>query len=266
MATSTLAIHNNSKFDSFLTTRDALRNLPEPMPQGPMHRPIAHIKLIDSIVAEAERRDMRVLRDQLALGSKGAVLFGVMDLVAKGAAAGAESTMSLGFRAGNNRQVALKMVAGERVFVCDNLAMSGDTFALKAMHTTGLDLRAALARGFDRFLQHVEGLRLQIGRLKASPLNDFEARALAFEAFAAGVVPSRLLDDVDRFYFRPTEDMTDCQPRSLWGLHNAFTRAMHDLTPIRKYGATIALGQLFGVRTRQQDDEVETDAEAAEAE
>ena len=39
----------------------------------------------------------------------------------------------------------------------------------------------------------------------------------------------------------------DCQPRTEWGLHNAFTRAMRDLTPLRQFGATQGLGRAFGL-------------------
>ena len=254
---SNLSAHS-PKFQSFLTTRDALRNLPEPAPLGPMHRPIHHAKLVDALIAEVERRGLDVVRDAFALSKDRSVIFGVMDLAPKsgvgpaelaaaGIAMNADRGLSLGFRSGNNRQVAIKLVAGNHVFVCDNLAMMGDVIAMKRMHTTGLDLGDAIGSGFDKFLTQARILDEHIARLNDSRISDEAARSIAFAVFAQGIVPSRLLDDVDRFYFRPGDDMTDCQPRSLWGLHNAFTRAMHDLTPTRLMSSSVALGKYFGM-------------------
>jgi hypothetical protein len=41
--------------------------------------------------------------------------------------------------------------------------------------------------------------------------------------------------------------MTDCQPRTAWGLHNAFTRAMKDLVPTSAFNRSVALGRAFGM-------------------
>jgi hypothetical protein len=70
---------------------------------------------------------------------------------------------------------------------------------------------------------------------------------MIFDVFHAHIVPVRLFHDVSRFYFHPTDDQPDCQPRTQWGLHNAFTRAMRDLTPLRQFGATQGLGRAFGL-------------------
>jgi len=65
--------------------------------------------------------------------------------------------------------------------------------------------------------------------------------------FAARLVPVRLFDDVERFYFRRRRD-AGLPTRSLWGLHNAFTRAMKDLSPVRGFRANVALGNAFGIK------------------
>jgi hypothetical protein len=254
---STLSAHS-PKFNSFLTTRDGLAALPEPVSLGRMHRPIHHARLVDALTAEVDRRGFNILRESFALGKKETAIFGVMDLEPKdgvtpemigraSVAMSPDRTLSLGFRSGNDRSMAIKLVAGTRVFVCDNLALMGDVIAMKRMHTTGLDLADALGSGFDKFVAQTEILDAHIERLADSKISDDAARSIGFAVFAQGIVPSRLLDDVNRFYFKPTDDMTDCTPRSLWGLHNAFTRAMHDLTPVRQMSATVALGKYFGM-------------------
>jgi hypothetical protein len=246
--TSTLMVHN-PKFDAKLTSLPDLRVLPAPVAMGPHHKPVPHARLIDALLAEADRRGYLVGHAEFALASNKAALFGVLDLTPKAHLAPGERGLSFGFRNSTNESLGLKAVCGTRVFVCDNLMLSGSMFAMDQKNTTGLDLGDAVARGFDKFLAHADLLETQIARLQASFLTDGQAKQLAYEVFALHIVPSRLLDDVDDFYFRPTADMTDCYPRSQWGLVNAFTRAMQDLTPVRAFGATVALGNYFGLRS-----------------
>jgi len=50
-------------------------------------------------------------------------------------------------------------------------------------------------------------------------------------------------------YFTPhPELMADCQPRTAWGLHNAFTRAIREMAPAPAFAATTKLGRFFGLR------------------
>lgn len=247
------------KFESRLVTIDALRGLPAPLALGRHHKPVPHAVLVDTVHAEIARRGYAVSREQLALGRNGAALFGVMDLVSAGhTPSGVLEAMpydpsidgrgiSFGLRNATDGSLAIRAVAGTRVFVCDNLAMSGSMFALSRKNTTRLDLGDAVATGFDRFLQHSTALSIEINRLQATPMNDRQAKVLIYDVFASGILPYRLLPDVNRFYFELDETRPDCQPRSLWGLHNACTRAIQDLTPARLFGASIALGRAFDI-------------------
>src|SRR5262245_33080008 len=78
---SSTPIAHNPKFDSKLTSLDALRSLPEPPALGVRHHPVPHAVLVDALLGEVERRGYRTTRTQLALGAKGAALFGILDLV-----------------------------------------------------------------------------------------------------------------------------------------------------------------------------------------
>lgn len=255
MTNSTLIAHS-PKFAAKLTTLDHLRTLPEPVAMGPMHKPVPHVRLLDAILAEIERRNYTPVRQQLALGAKGQALFGVIDLEPKqmnALVANPERGISFGFRSSTNQELAIKAVAGSRVFVCDNLALSGDMIAFHRKHTAGLDLADLIAHGFDRFIQQTAVLEIQIHRLQVTVLGDAEAKQRIFDVFNAGIMPVRLFDDVARFYFQPTQEQTDCLPRSLWGLHNAFTRAARDLSPVRRFQATVALGQAFEMTAGKGD-------------
>lgn len=250
--------------NSRIVTAAELATLPEPQQRGPQHQPVPHHLLVAALRVEAMERGYEVRREQLALGMNGSALFGVMDLMPPGVVVAEERRsmdtnlpagvvvsgdrgMSIGFRNSINSTLAIKMVAGTRVFVCDNLALSGDLIALQRRNTKGLDLEDALKAGFDKFLVHATTLDIHIARLQAAAISDMAAKAKAFEVFAARVVPVHLFDDVEANYFRPTDEMTDCQPRTEWGLHNAFTRALKQLGPTRAFASNVALGRMFGM-------------------
>lgn len=235
-----------------IVTLEQLRALPDPVALGTVHEPIPHWLLATALKIEAQERGYGVRREQYALGMEGSALFGVIDLMPPGVVAMEERGLSLGFRNSVNSTLAIKVVAGTTVFVCDNLALSGDMIAVQRRNTRGLDVEQAIKEGFDKFLAHASTLDRQIARMQATAITDMVAKAKVFDAFAQRVVPVHLFDDVEAAYFKPTEAMKDCQPRTEWGLHNAFTRALKKLGPSRAFASNVALGRLFGMTEDKQ--------------
>lgn len=256
-------VTHSKRFESQHVSLADLRGLPAPEPLSPYHKPIHHADLVDGILAEVERRDLVATRTQFALGAKGAALFGVIDLAPVSQAlvpvsqdvpapviqAPGQNGLSLGFRAANDYSLALRAVAGSRVFVCDNLALSGDMVAWARKHTSGLDLADTIARGFDLFLNQAAALANAVAALADAALDDAQAKVIVYEVFAAKILPVKLFDDVVGNYFDEDTlaDRPDCQPRNRWGLHNAMTRAIKDLKPVPAFTATTNLGRFFGL-------------------
>ena len=234
-----------------MVTMDELRALPTPVARGSRHCPVPHWLLAESLEIEAQERGYDVSRAQFALGMNGSALFGVIDLVPSGVVdvtLGDGHGLSIGFRNSVNSMLAIKAVAGARVFVCDNLALNGDMVAVLRKNTMDLSLEDALREGFDRIMEHAGSLERSIMRLQAAAISDMAAKARIFDVFAAGILPIHLFDDVDANYFRRAEDLPDCSPRTEWGLHNAFTRAMKPLGLGRTAMASnVALGRAFGL-------------------
>jgi hypothetical protein len=222
-----------------------LQALPLPTSLGPQHNPVPHYMLADALKVEALERGYTINREQYALGMSGSALFGVMDLMPPGVVQVEDMGLSLGFRNSTNATLAIKVVAGKRVFVCDNLALSGDMIAVLRRNTKGLDLEEALRAGFNKFLQHASTMDLQIARMQARVILDMEAKAKIFDIFAQKVVPVHQFSEVNEHYFNPTEEMVDCHPRTMWGVHNAFTRALKGLVPTSAFNRNVALGRAF---------------------
>jgi len=249
-------VAHSARFNCQHVTIDTLRAMPAPEAMGPDHKPVRHDVLIDGFRREAGSRDMTIVREQFALGANGAALFGVMDLERSTSTAlvpveTGPGGLSLGFRSANDQSLAIKAVAGARVFVCDNLAMSGEMFAISRKHTTGLDLADAIRTGFEKFLGQAAVLTAQISALNDRALTDDEAKVAIFNLFSLAILPVKLFADVTRFYFEQTDDRPDCLPRTAWGLHNATTRAIKDLKPVPAFQRTVAVGRFFGLTGRE---------------
>jgi len=250
---STLSAHS-PKFQSKLVTLDQIRTIPEPMALGSRHKPVHHARLIDTLLAEIAKRGMTVTREQYALARNQAALFGVLDFASLKTGRG----LSFGFRSSTDQLMAISGVAGTRVFVCDNMTMSGDMIAFRRKSTSGLDLTEVVGVGFDKFVEQAQVLDLQIEILELTAISDMDAKNRIFDVFNAGVLPLHLFTDVSRYYFKPSDEMTDCQPRTLWGLHNAMTRAARDLSPVRLFRASLELGRAFQIHTDLDGDADDT--------
>jgi len=227
---------------------DQLKQLPEPMRLGSSHSPVPHHFLVESLEVEAMEQGYDITKMELAVSKDNHQLFGVIDLVAPATPVGySERGISIGFRNSTNSTLAIKIVAGVRVFVCDNLALSGDMIAVLRRNTIGLDLEMEIHEGFGKFIQHSFSLDAKINAMQSVSIADMVAKAQIFDIFDAKILPVHLFDDVSDFYFKPTDEMTDCQPRTPWGLHNAFTRAMKKLPAARAFSANVELGRAFGM-------------------
>jgi hypothetical protein len=275
MTMSTLILHND-RFDSQKVSLDQLRALPEPERLGPHHRPIHHARFVEALCSEADRRGYEITRTQLGLSRNAGTLFGVLDLrrtapaltrpapvpvtmqdrffanlglalrpADTAAITPPDHVTALGFRTSTDSTVAPQGRAGGNVMVCDNLMLAGEAFAFKHKSTSGLNLAAMVSDGFERFVEHSATFEATLAALKAAAISNDAAKIRIYDIFVAGLLPSRLFDDVDKAYFQATSEMTDCTPRSAWGLYNACTRAARQLSPSRRFEATAALGREF---------------------
>ncbi len=232
--------------NSRLVSREQLKSLAPPA-ATPTWKPIAHYDLVLAIDRQLAVRDIRIVGEQFAVQREGLRLFGVLELEVPGPTPSEHYRFAMGIRTANDRSEALSIVAGAKVFVCDNLALSGDLIALRRKHTIHFDLSADISRAIDRYQAHLLVFNRQLDRLAERELRDAAAKILLFDAFHAGVVPLRFFPTVSQAYFAPTPEMTDVSPRTEWSLHNAFTRAIKQMAPAPAFQATTRLGKFFGL-------------------
>ena len=233
-------------------TLDALRTIPTPPALGSRHAPIPHAALVDALVEGITGRGWNVQGMDLVVAAHGGMIFGTMDLrdppLGKPRVGGKDiATGTLfGFRSSTDQSLAIQGVAGKRVFVCSNMCFSGDLFVMHRKSTTRIDLPEVIDAGLEQFVAQSHTLDANIDRLRDTPLTDTDAKARIFDLFNDQVLPSRLLTPLAAHYFHPTEEQTDVQPRSLWGLNNAATRSVQLLkSPAQQFESAQNIGQHF---------------------
>src|SRR3989449_8691895 len=159
---------------SQLVTREELLTIPPPH-ATPTWRPIAHGDLVAAIDRQLLVRGITIRSEKFAIQRGGARLFAVLDLSIESSE---ECYAAMGIRTANDRSMALEIAVGLRVFVCDNLAFSGDLIALRRRHTARFDLDADIARAMGRYESHLLSLQSAVAAVKTRVIADDEAKAL----------------------------------------------------------------------------------------
>ncbi len=166
-------------------------------------------------------------------------MFGVMDLNAEFSGC----RFSIGLRNSNDKSMRLALTAGYRVFVCDNMAFSGDFTPLFHKHTKNLELKDSISIAVDRIHRGFDPIRNQVKAMHDQTLPDDLVKLLIYEAFmdrAVRGLSKFLMPIIHELYFNPKHEAF--APRTLWSLSNAFTSAFKKLAPVRQFEVTARLG------------------------
>ena len=79
-----------------------------------------------------------------------------------------------------------RLTAGLRVFVCSNMAFSGDFTPVLAKHSKSFSLIDCISVGEDRMQRNFEPMRKQVEAWQRSELTDVTAKVVTYEAFVEG--------------------------------------------------------------------------------
>lgn len=107
-------------------TRSQIDALETPAPLGKRHRPVAHGEFIELVTDALANSGLTVKDEQYGAYKDGNRFFGLMELTPIMADAPGDFGLMVGLRGSHDRTIARGLVIGSRVFVCDNLAFSGE--------------------------------------------------------------------------------------------------------------------------------------------
>lgn len=218
----------------------ALINTPE---ATDTFRPIPHHELINTLTETLSFRHIQVVKEEYAVSPEGGKMFGLLELDATFL----DCRFSIGVRNAHDKSMRLGLVAGYRVFVCDNMAFQGEFHPVLAKHSKNFVLQDALTLGVDRIQRNWTPMQQALEHRRNFQLTDDQARLKIYEAFIAGRFPIKLMKGVDREFFCPQYD--EFKPKTLWSLENAFTSTFKQLKPVPQFQATASLGKFISAIT-----------------
>ena len=158
-ATSTLISSSGGKL-----TRQQLAAVPTPLGTA-THRPVPHAEIVEALVETLGFRHIGVVNEEYAVSKDGMKMFGVLDL---------DTGMhgcrfSIGIRNAHDKSMRLAAVVGVSVFVCENMAFSGDFQPVLAKHSKHFSLQNALSIGVDQMQRNFDGMRKQVDSWQSIP-------------------------------------------------------------------------------------------------
>ncbi len=194
------------------------------------YEPVSHYHLADKMKTMSQDllTDYAIKNEQYALARDGNQMFAILNFSKNG---NTEMGLSVAFRNSYDKSMSLGIALGASVFVCDNLAMSGD-IAIMRKHTknvwSGLEDMAIgnlykAGKHFNKVIESAE-------RLKALPMNDTQAYQLLGILYGHAVVSVRQMPVVVDNWLKPPHE--DFRPRNQWSFFNAVTEALKTCPPI----------------------------------
>jgi hypothetical protein len=210
-------------------------------------QPIAHKALLDGVQGALERSGLKVVNEQHALGRDGARYFGLLDIEQAGAQHGrGDYRVTVGVRNSHDKSFPGGIACGSRVFVCDNLAFSGEiTIARKHTRFINRDLPGLVESAVGRLGDLRRHQDQRIATYKRFEILDAQAHDLIIQAIDARVVPVTRIPEVVKEWRTPRHPEFVEGGKTAWRLFNAFTQTLKDSALFNVPKATQALHGLL---------------------
>src|SRR5437763_654904 len=113
---------------------NALAAVPLP-PSTDSYVPVPYIRLLEEVKLQLPRFGLAVSREEYGLAREGQQMFGVLSC--RNGRPDADYCLAIGLRSSYDCSLSVGLVAGSRVFCCDNLAFSGEVQAARK-HTVNV--------------------------------------------------------------------------------------------------------------------------------
>ena len=178
------------------------------------HHPIHHRHILDAMRSGVAATGLDIVNKEYVLANDGKKMFGVWDL----SGGSDELCWSIGIRNSMDKSMAVGITAGTKVFVCENLAFSGEFVAFRK-HTNGLDideLDFMAYRAMKKMVANLTKFQAWHEGLKDFTLTEQDAKILLVETMASNVIPPSKFARFNELYY-------DVYNPTLWGFHEAVT-------------------------------------------
>lgn len=224
---STLMMHDGGK----TVERGIVLDSPTPSATK-THVPVPHGKFLNSVLDALKFHNYEIQAESHGLSHGGDRYFGTLQLTNGTRDYG----LMLGLRNDHAKTFPASLCAGSRVFVCDNLAFSGE-IKISRRHTRHIlqDLPPLIGRMTGRLANYYNNQERQFAAYKQAQLTDDRARSLMVEGVKRGVIGCTHLPKVLNAWENPPyEEFSDptvwrffnavTEVAKEWKIHNTMTR------------------------------------------
>lgn len=205
-------------------------------------RPIAHIELVEQTVEKFADLGWKITSEEHGLSRKDSRYFGVFNLAGPDID-GADHNLCIGLANSHDQSIAARLAVGSRVFVCDNMAFSGEV-QVSRKHTR--HLHRSLPQTIALAVSKVRALKVQqdarIEAYKDAGLGSKQVHDLVIRALDRGVIPATKVPHVLREYREPSHP--EFRDRTAWSLFNAFTFVLKSASQVELPRRTMRLHAL----------------------
>lgn len=203
--------------------RAALAAVPTPAPTETW-RPIPHEEYVRQVERELPRYGLDVVNAAYALTHDGGRFFGLLQVTRNGLENPAYSLV-VGLRNSHDKTLTAGLVAGSQVFVCDNLAFSGEV-SVSRKHTSfiTMDLPMLIGNAVGRLLGLFQTQDERVRRYKNTRLSDAAAHDLCVRALDARAICASKIPALLHEWREPRHQ--EFKPRNLWSFFNATSEVM----------------------------------------
>lgn len=198
---------------------DILRQLPTPEATS-THVPIPHSAVVDMVKYALGFYGHEITEEDFGVTPDGMRFFGVLSLDSHHG----QYTDTVGLRNSHDKTFPIGISFGSRVFVCDNLAFSGDT-VIRRKHTVNArrDLPGIVAGVVEPLRQQRAEQHARFGRYRMTELNDAAVNQLIMQLYRRGVFTVTKIAEVLGYFENPPFDWGG---RTAWRLFNAVSFAL----------------------------------------
>lgn len=206
-------------------------------------KPISHGSFINGVVASMQDAGLRVVSEVHALGKEGKRYFGMFQM--QNGHSHDDYSLVVGMRNSHDKMLPAGLVVGSGVFVCDNLAFSGE-IKVGRKHTVNIvrDLPGMISGAVARIADLRTRMDTRIDTYKRIGMTDTEAHDFMVRSLDADVIKTTYLPDVVKEWRNPSHPEFATE-RNAWRLFNGYTEAMKQAPVFDRPRATIALHQMM---------------------
>jgi len=229
-------------------TREDVRKVRTPGPEE-VWRPIPHDALLEGVQSTLERSGLSVVAEAHGLAREGARYFGLLQV--RNGHQNEDFDTVIGIRNSHDKAFSAGLTVGSGVFVCDNLAFSGE-IVIARKHTTHInrDLPQLIESAMGRLGEMRQHQDERIASYKATRVSDAKAHDLVVQALDARILPVTRIPAVLHEWRRPSYVEFTEGGKTAWRLMNAFTEVLKESSLFDKPRATQALHGILDTTCR----------------